>query len=468
MELSYAIARYEQALELLPVRWQQAARRLPDWRKAQAEEFRLRTGRPMTVLTCEGEILVSDELPRALVTQSDLEQLCDMVTGYSRYAVSETLSKGYLIGRGGFRVGVCGTAVLRDGVSTNLRDISSVAVRISRQVRGLAEPLLRELWGSEGFPSTLLLAPPGVGKTTLLRDMICALSDGDEQRPACRVGIVDERGELAAMYRGVPQLEVGAHTDVLDGCPKALGITMLLRSANPQVIAVDEITAEDGPAGHTVRRTLRCASVGHHPRREQGGAGTEAAVRPTAGDAGIPTDSDHHRRGWTPRLSGGGAVTAKLAGAALIVAGAVWCCAARRRRQRQRLTLAQALAQALSAMETGIRWQRRPMPQLLAQLAQRPVCGLYFDAVREMLQSDMPLQIAWNRTFSRIPDAETAEVLRRMELGGDETRLLTQLEDARQALTTLAARWAREDAQDRRVTGALALSAAGLLVILLI
>ena len=245
MELSYAIARYEQALELLPMRWQQAARRLPDWRKAQAEEFRLRTGRPMTVLTCEGEILVSDELPRALVTQSDLEQLCDMVTGYSRYAVSETLSKGYLIGRGGFRVGGCGTAGLRDGANTNLRDISSVTVRISRQVRGLAEPLLRELWEPEGFPSTLLLAPPGVGKTTLLRDMICALSDGDEQRPACRVGIVDERGELAAMYRGVPQLEVGAHTDVLDGCPKALGITMLLRSANPQVIAVDEITAEE-------------------------------------------------------------------------------------------------------------------------------------------------------------------------------------------------------------------------------
>ena len=244
MELSYAIARYEQALELLPVRWQQLARRLPDWRKAQAEEFRLRTGRPMTVVTCEGEILVSDELPRALVTQSDLEQLCDMVTGYSRYAVSETLSKGYLIGRGGFRVGVCGTAVLRDGVNTNLRDISSVTVRISRQVRGTAEPLLTELWGPEGFRSTLLLAPPGAGKTTLLRDMICALSDGSETRPACRVGVVDERGELAAMYRGVPQLEVGTHTDVLDACPKAMGITMLLRAANPQIIAVDEITAE--------------------------------------------------------------------------------------------------------------------------------------------------------------------------------------------------------------------------------
>lgn len=257
MELSYAIARYEQALELLPVRWQQLARRLPDWRKAQAEEFRLRTGRPMTVVTCEGEILVSDELPRALVTQSDLEQLCDMVTGYSRYAVSETLSKGYLIGRGGFRVGVCGTAVLRDGVNTNLRDISSVTVRISRQVRGAAEPLLPELWGPEGFRSTLLLAPPGAGKTTLLRDMICALSDGSETRPACRVGVVDERGELAAMYRGVPQLEVGTHTDVLDACPKALGITMLLRAANPQIIAVDEITAEED-----LRAMLAAANCG--------------------------------------------------------------------------------------------------------------------------------------------------------------------------------------------------------------
>ena len=134
MELSYAIARYEQAAELLPIRWQQAARRLPDWRKAQAEEFRLRTGRPMTVLTCEGEVLVSDELPRPLVTQSDLEQLCDMVTGYSRYAVSDTLSKGYLIGRGGFRIGVCGTAVLRAGVNTNLRDISSVTYGKAGQI----------------------------------------------------------------------------------------------------------------------------------------------------------------------------------------------------------------------------------------------------------------------------------------------------------------------------------------------
>ena len=245
MEMSYAIGRYEQAAELLPARWQQAARRVPDFRKAQAEEFRLRAGRPMTLVTTEGELFVSDELPRQSVTQSDLEQLCDTVTGYSRYAASESMGKGYLVGRGGFRVGLCGTVVLRDGVGVNLRDISSASVRISRQAAGLCRDMTQLLPERESFQSTLIAAPPGAGKTTLLREMAAALSNGSEERAPLRVGIVDERGELAGMYRGVPQLDVGFHTDVLDSCPKALGIPMLMRSANPQVIAVDEITAEE-------------------------------------------------------------------------------------------------------------------------------------------------------------------------------------------------------------------------------
>lgn len=222
MEIGEAVGRYEQAAALLPSRWQQAARRVPEHRKAQAEEFRLRAGRPMTLLTCEGELLVSDELPRQSVTQADLEQLCDAVTGYSRYAAAETMG-----------------AVRGDG-GTALRDISSAVVRISRQVRGLWQEVPE--WSAGGFDSTLIAAPPGGGKTTLLRDMIATLSNGTEDRCPLRVGVVDERGELAGMYRGVPQLDVGCHTDVLDGCPKALGIPMLLRSANPQVIAVDEIT----------------------------------------------------------------------------------------------------------------------------------------------------------------------------------------------------------------------------------
>ena len=260
MEIGEAVGRYEQAAALLPSRWQQAARRVPEHRKAQAEEFRLRAGRPMTLLTCEGELLVSDELPRQSVTQADLEQLCDAVTGYSRYAAAETMGKGYLIGRGGFRIGLCGTVAVRGDGGTALRDISSAVVRISRQVRGLWQEVPE--WSAGGFDSTLIAAPPGGGKTTLLRDMIATLSNGTEDRCPLRVGVVDERGELAGMYRGVPQLDVGCHTDVLDGCPKALGIPMLLRSANPQVIAVDEITVREDIAAMAGDRFFSI-----HPRR---------------------------------------------------------------------------------------------------------------------------------------------------------------------------------------------------------
>ena len=132
MDESYAIRRYEQAAALLPLRWQQQARQLPPRQMARAEELRLRAGGPMTVLLPEGEITPGQGGQSPTVTQTDLEQLCDAVTDYSRYAAGETLSRGYLTARGGFRVGVCGTAVLREGVNTNLRDISSVTVRIGR------------------------------------------------------------------------------------------------------------------------------------------------------------------------------------------------------------------------------------------------------------------------------------------------------------------------------------------------
>ena len=125
MDESYAIRRYEQAAALLPLRWQQQARQLPPRQMARAEELRLRAGGPMTVLLPEGEITPGQGGQSPTVTQTDLEQLCDAVTDYSRYAAGETLSRGYLTARGGFRVGVCGTAVLREGVNTNLRDISS-------------------------------------------------------------------------------------------------------------------------------------------------------------------------------------------------------------------------------------------------------------------------------------------------------------------------------------------------------
>ena len=238
---AYAIRRYQQAAALLPLRWQRLCRQVPEEQQAEAEELRLRAGQTLTLLLRGGEVPAARERPYPVVTQTELEQLCDGVTDYSRYAAADTLSRGYLTARGGFRIGVCGTAVLRDGVNTNLRDISSVTIRIAREQPGLSTEVLPQLFREGRFWNTLILSPPGGGKTTLLRDLVRCLSTGGETAPQ-RMALIDERGEVAVVYRGEPQMDVGPHTDVLDACPKALGIPMVLRAMNPQIIAVDEIT----------------------------------------------------------------------------------------------------------------------------------------------------------------------------------------------------------------------------------
>lgn len=232
---------YEQAARVLPIRLRQEALSLPPADRGRAEELRLRCGQPLTAVLPEEE----RTLGREPVTGRDLEQLLELASRASVHTVLEQLRRGYLTVEGGHRVGLCGTAVLRGGEISNLRNLSSASVRVARQGLGAAEPVRDKLVGPDGqLESTLIFAPPGAGKTTLLRDLIRMASDGVHMAPQ-RVGVADERGEIAALWSGRPQLDVGHRTDVLEGCPKAQGLMMLLRAMNPQILAADEITAPE-------------------------------------------------------------------------------------------------------------------------------------------------------------------------------------------------------------------------------
>ena len=230
----------KQAARVLPPHLREEALSLTERDKSWAEEFRLRVGWPMTA------VIGGEERPLGgpPVREDDLEQLVEIASHASLHAVLDQVRRGYLTVEGGHRIGLCGTAVVRDGEIYSLRRLSSADLRIARQIRGVAAPILKGLCPGGRLADTLILAPPGLGKTTLLRDLIRSVSQGEGCTPV-RVSLADERGEVAALYCGRPQLEVGCRTDVVEGCPKDQGLMLLLRAMNPQVLAVDEITAPE-------------------------------------------------------------------------------------------------------------------------------------------------------------------------------------------------------------------------------
>ena len=223
---------FENAAALLPGDIRDAARALPGGLKAGAEEFRLRTGLPPAVLTPEGE----RGIVQRTVTVRDLDSLLEAATRASAHTALESVAAGFVTVRGGCRVGLCGTVSESEGRILTIRRLSSAVIRIPREVKDCAGGIYPALTDG-GFRDTLIISPPGAGKTTLLRELVRMLSS------TYRVGLLDERGEVAGVWEGVPLFDVGPQTDVLTGADKRRGALMLLRSMNPQILAMDEITA---------------------------------------------------------------------------------------------------------------------------------------------------------------------------------------------------------------------------------
>ena len=333
------------------------------------EELRLRVMHPLTVLTGEGELNAAPDGIASLVKAEDLEQMLGAVTEYSRYACIETLRQGFLPLRGGFRLGVCGSAVVREGEVNNLKDISSLALRIVCEHIGLGSDIAPRLFDENGrFMSTLLLSPPGGGKTTLLRDLVRVLSLGDSEHPRCAWRSSTSAVSLPCAARAGLRWSLATTPDVLSLCPKAVGILMVLRGMNPQVIAVDEITAAEDIRAMCLAANCGVGLLCEHSRGKRGGAALKAALAGTFACGGIPALRRHSRKRRRTVLRSERAAMLRLTGAALILGAALRLQRSLSVRGRLRRKTLRALANAFLSLESAVRSTLTPLPALLQEL----------------------------------------------------------------------------------------------------
>ena len=225
----------------------------------ELQEIRIRCNRPIILKLFSCEIVISYNISEKEII-TILEKLCNN----SIYAYKNQIVEGFITIKGGHRVGITGSCVIENGKIINLKYITSLNFRIAREIPGCSLKIIDKIIDIKNntINNTLIISEPGKGKTTMLRDIIRNISNGIKELnfrgKTC--GVVDERGEIAAIYHGTPQNDIGIRTDIIENVSKSVGMKMLIRSMAPEVIACDEIGSKEDI--EAIKEALICGVKG--------------------------------------------------------------------------------------------------------------------------------------------------------------------------------------------------------------